>query len=314
VLGDRILVKDEGASHADHGLYEVTTEGTVGVAFVLTRVTDADQDSGTGPPNEVNAGLFTFIEEGTLANTGWVLSTPNPITVDVTAISFTQFSGAGSIVAGAGLSKAGDTINVGDVNRGVQANADDLEIDASESAGDGLQAGGNSWQFALDLLASGGLKIVGASPNGELAVEPADFAGNGLEDDGADNLRVRPDSTETAPSIAVDANGVRAAVPSSANKNMTASVTASDGDQATVTTIAATPAGDGHVVVKVNGLSVLVGDGVTTGVCCYFDDGAAGARAIADIVSGDNLRWVGSVAGYELDANDRIDFDYNVAS
>jgi hypothetical protein len=40
--------------------------------------------------------------------------------------------------------------------------------------------------FRLDLLASGGLKLTG----NEVGVEPADFAGDGLEDDGSDNLRL----------------------------------------------------------------------------------------------------------------------------
>ena len=38
VLGDRILVKDQ-VTGADNGIYEVTTEGTGGVAAVLTRAT-----------------------------------------------------------------------------------------------------------------------------------------------------------------------------------------------------------------------------------------------------------------------------------
>jgi hypothetical protein len=50
--------------------------------------------------------------------------------------------------------------------------------------GDGIEITGTL--ISVDLLASGGLKFVG----GELAVEPADFAGNGLVDDGADNLAI----------------------------------------------------------------------------------------------------------------------------
>ena len=50
--------------------------------------------------------------------------------------------------------------------------------------GDGIEITGTL--ISVDLLASGGLKFVG----GELAVEPADFAGNGLIDDGSDNLAI----------------------------------------------------------------------------------------------------------------------------
>lgn len=55
-------------------------------------------------------------------------------------------------------------------------------------AGDGISKSGNT--LSADLLASGGLKFVGGSPNGEIAVEPNDFAGEGLIDDGSDNLAI----------------------------------------------------------------------------------------------------------------------------
>jgi len=50
--------------------------------------------------------------------------------------------------------------------------------------GNGIEISGNT--ISADLLASGGLKFSGD----EIAVEPADFAGNGLVDDGADNLAI----------------------------------------------------------------------------------------------------------------------------
>lgn len=50
--------------------------------------------------------------------------------------------------------------------------------------GDGIDVTGQT--ISADLLASGGLKFV----SGELAVEPNDFAGNGLIDDGSDNLAI----------------------------------------------------------------------------------------------------------------------------
>jgi hypothetical protein len=55
---------------------------------------------------------------------------------------------------------------------------------AALSGGDGIDI--SSSVISVDLLASGGLKF----STGELGVEPADFAGTGLEDDGADNLRL----------------------------------------------------------------------------------------------------------------------------
>lgn len=45
----------------------------------------------------------------------------------------------GSVTAGAGLRSSGRTIYVGDVDKGVQVDADDLQVDAAEISGSGLQ-------------------------------------------------------------------------------------------------------------------------------------------------------------------------------
>lgn len=70
------------------------------------------------------------------------------------------------------------------------------------SAGDGIEITGNI--VAADLLASGGIKFVSS----ELAVEPTDFAGTGLQDDGADNLEIdfADPATEMGTSRAVKAS------------------------------------------------------------------------------------------------------------
>jgi hypothetical protein len=109
VLGDRIIVKNEGASDVDHGIWEVTTEGTAGVAFVLTRATDADEDS------EVTSGMFAFVQEGTQnGNTGWAVITSDPITVDTTPIQFSQFQGLPSYTASLGVDLVGVDFRLAD--------------------------------------------------------------------------------------------------------------------------------------------------------------------------------------------------------
>ena len=121
-VDDRVLVKDQSTG-AQNGFYKVTTVGSGGAAFVLTRTPDADAAS------ELTAGAFTFVEEGTAnADNGYVLSTDGAITLGTTAITFEQFSGAGQISAGNGLTKTGNTIDaVGTSNRiSVSANAIDI--------------------------------------------------------------------------------------------------------------------------------------------------------------------------------------------
>ena len=117
-VGDRILVTDQTTA-SENGIYIYN-----GAAVAMTRSPDADSDP------EVTANLYTFVEEGTnYADTGWTLTTNDPIIVDTTALSFTQFNGAASINAGAGLSSSGNTINVGtaDVGR-IVINANDIDL------------------------------------------------------------------------------------------------------------------------------------------------------------------------------------------
>jgi hypothetical protein len=88
-------------------------------------------------------------------------------------------------------------------------------------------------------------------------------------------------------------------------------VTNVDGDQATSTTVATTPANDSFVAVYVNGVRYQVGDGVKTTDCYFSNDSGTTARNWADIESGDTLHWNRTVAGFKLDTNDVIDFDYD---
>jgi hypothetical protein len=124
-VGERILVKDQTTA-LQNGFYRVTTVGTASTNWVLTRTVDADQDS------EITPGAFTFVEEGTIgANNGYVCTNVGAITIGTTPISFVQFSGAGSVIAGDGLTKTGNTLNaVGTTNR-ISISADAIDISSS---------------------------------------------------------------------------------------------------------------------------------------------------------------------------------------
>ena len=115
VAGNRILVKDQ-TDQTKNGIYVVS-------AGAWSRSTDADTDA------EVTSGMFTFITDGTLnASSGWVLTTTGTITLGVSLLTFTQFSGAGQITAGTGISKSGNTLNVGGTADRITANADTIDI------------------------------------------------------------------------------------------------------------------------------------------------------------------------------------------
>ena len=121
VLNDRLLIKDQAAA-LENGIYECTTEGTAGVAFVLTRTTDNDTSA------EILSS-FCFTREGTVNGTyGFVNTNSAAINVGVDDINWTQFSSAGNITAGAGMVQAGNVFNIqtADANH-IVVNADNID-------------------------------------------------------------------------------------------------------------------------------------------------------------------------------------------
>lgn len=125
VDGNRVLVKDQ-TDATQNGIYIVSTTS-------WSRSSDANSSETITP------ALFTFVESGsTFSNSGWVLTTDGTITVGVTPLNFTRFSGAGMIDAGAGLTKTGDRINVESVSAArIVVNEDNIDLATTGvSAGD----------------------------------------------------------------------------------------------------------------------------------------------------------------------------------
>jgi hypothetical protein len=166
-IGSRILVQDEVAA-ANNGIYTVTTLGTVSVAYILTRATDMNQAA------EV-PGAFVFTENGTVnAGAGFTVAGAGPYVIGTTAITWTQFSGAGEITAGAGLAKTGNVLSLG-----VLTTAGDLIIENATpaparlpvgSAGQALGVSGGlpAWLLAALMLTStavAGFALVNGTPN-----------------------------------------------------------------------------------------------------------------------------------------------------
>jgi hypothetical protein len=116
VAGDRVLVKNQSTG-SQNGIYVVA-------AGSWSRATDADVDA------EITAGMFTFVAEGTVnSDSGWVLTTNDTITLGTTSLAFAQFSGAGSIEAGAGLTKTGSTLDVVTASSSrIVVNADSIDL------------------------------------------------------------------------------------------------------------------------------------------------------------------------------------------
>jgi len=113
--GDRVLVKDQ-TSPAQNGVY-VYTSG------VLTRSTDCATGASL-------VSAYVWVERGTtFGDTGWVC-TSDSIVIEMDAVTWAQFAGAGAIVAGNGLTRTGNTIDVNVDNLSIGISADILFVRA----------------------------------------------------------------------------------------------------------------------------------------------------------------------------------------
>lgn len=81
---DRVLVNNDGTVvEEDRGIFVVTEPGDAETEWVLTRASDANSNV------EVTSGMYMRVEEGTAnAGTAWILTTDDPIDLDVDELSF----------------------------------------------------------------------------------------------------------------------------------------------------------------------------------------------------------------------------------
>lgn len=113
--GQRVLVKDQSAQ-AENGIYVVS-------AGSWSRATDANTW------DELVAA-FTFVEHGTTnANNGYICTIPVVGTLGTTPVTWAQFSGAGLINAGTGMTKNGNTLNVNTASSArIVVGADEIDL------------------------------------------------------------------------------------------------------------------------------------------------------------------------------------------
>ena len=169
---ERVLVKNQSETR-QNGIYTVSAVGSGTAAWTLTRATDADA------PAELTGGTFTFVEEGSAnSENGYVFThngTPtltNATLGNNTALTVAQFSGAGQITAGTGLTKSGNTINaIGTADR-ISVGADAINIDTGYVGQSSLTTLGTittgTWQSTDVDVAYGGTGVSTFTSNGIL--------------------------------------------------------------------------------------------------------------------------------------------------
>jgi hypothetical protein len=132
-VGMRVLVKNQ-ANQIHNGIYTVTVVGAVSTYWELTRAADSDNHIA----GQVGAGDSVYCLEGTVnAGQGFVLSSNGTYSeyvhiIGTDALEWSQFTGIANIIAGTGLTKSGNTLNVG-AGTAITVNADTIEVQLTDS-------------------------------------------------------------------------------------------------------------------------------------------------------------------------------------
>ena len=114
IAGDRVLVKNQTTASAN-GIYVVA-------AGAWTRAVDADTWAEL-------ISAFVFVERGTInADTGYVCTVDPGGTLNSTNVTFAQFSGAGTYVAGNGLALTGNSFSVTGTSNRISVSGSGVDI------------------------------------------------------------------------------------------------------------------------------------------------------------------------------------------
>jgi hypothetical protein len=201
-LNDRVLVKDQSDA-VQNGFYKVTTVGSGSAAFVLTRTPDANEAS------EITGGAFTFVEEGTAnADNGYVATHNGTPTLGTDDITFDQFSGAGQISAGNGLTKTGNTIDAVGTADKITVSANAITIASTYVGQSSITTLGTittgTWNADTIAVASGGTGLTSVAKGSVLVANSANTLSaldGGGSDDGILFYTANTDTLSFATSI-----------------------------------------------------------------------------------------------------------------
>lgn len=148
-LNNRVLFKDQ-TTGADRGLYYLTDLGSASTPWIAVRVPTADLSA------EVTTGLTVYVEEGTAnAESGWVLTTPAPIVLNSTVLTFEN-----KVPANAVNGPASSTDNA--IARWNGAGGNTLQNSQVLISDTADVSGANSLAIGNDPATAGGLRLANA--------------------------------------------------------------------------------------------------------------------------------------------------------
>jgi len=241
---DRLLIQNEAAA-SHNGIYVATNSGGVSTSYVLTRSSDFDL------PAQV-PGAYVFAENGTVnGDCGFVCTTTGTVTLGTTAITWTQFSGAGEITAGTGLTKSGNTLSlttpVAIANGGTGQNSQQSAINAltgTQASGKYLRSDGSN--ASLSTIQAGDLPGATGSTQGVVRLT-GDLGGTASSPvvESIQGVSISGTATSGQALIASSASAATwtnlASAPVASVFGRTGTVTAQSGDY-TAAQVSATPA------------------------------------------------------------------------
>jgi hypothetical protein len=221
-VGDRVLVKNQTTA-SQNGIYLVASGS-------WTRTIDADAWV------EV-VGKIISVEEGTNnGDTVWLSTADLGGTLDTTAITFIQLPGPSDILAGAGLTRTGQTVDLVAADTSLTVNANDVAVRLNTTSGLEVSTGlriksdtVTSNTIGITLTSNGaGIKFDSNSfvdSGSETLALASGVAGNGLSlssgilavnvaasgglEISSDNLQIKLDTTETIASFSLSSNGAK---------------------------------------------------------------------------------------------------------
>ena len=168
-VGDRILVKDQSDGE-ENGVYYVSTVGSGGAAWVLTRATDFDTSA------ELLSAPFFFVEKGSDNGAhGFVCSNASAVTFGTTDVSFYQFSAPGEdAVAGNGLAMSGNILSVGVDGSSIEIDSDALRVKASGITNAMLAGSIANAKLSNSTVSYGGVSLALGASDGTPAFDLSD--------------------------------------------------------------------------------------------------------------------------------------------
>jgi hypothetical protein len=277
--GNRVLLKDQSDA-SENGIYAVVGSGAA------SRTLDANTSA------LVTNGMYTFVSEGSVSNaTGYVLTTVDTINLDTTNLTFTQFSGAGQIDAGTGLTKTGNTLNViGTANR-IVANANTVDIGSDVA------------------LVANPLSQFAATSSAQLKGVLSDETGSGV-------AVFATSPTLVTPVLGTPTSGVVTNLTGTASININGTVGAGTPATAAVTTLTAT--GDitmtGKAInqaVHTEAAHATTSDIWAGGNTCLLSGSVVTFTDIADAPQAGAIRYVVSNAAHVFTDNSALEVDGN---